>query len=71
MPQRIDLDDLLAKNPQVDANQLNESAKLTEELQNSGLSRRGYTLAPPFARRRAQIDDTPAEDPHSVCLHRF
>lgn len=70
MPKRIDLDEIVEKNPHVDPEKLRESMELLEELRNRGVYERGYQLVPPFSGRRIQVIDNSAEDPRTVHLKR-
>ncbi len=68
MPERIDLAEIVKKNPHIDPKQLRESMELLEELRSRGVSERGYQLVPPFSGRRVQVIDNSAEDPRTVHL---
>jgi len=70
VPKKIELAEIIEKNPQVDAKQLRESMELLEELRSRGVSGRGYQLVPPFSGRRVQTIDNPSEDPRTVHLNR-
>jgi hypothetical protein len=70
MPKKIELAEIIEKNPQVDSKQLRESMELLEELRSRGVSGRGYQLVPPFSGRRVQTMDSPSEDPRTVHLNR-
>jgi len=70
MPKKIELAEIIEKNPQVDPKQLRESMELLEELRNRGVSGRGYQLVPPFSGRRVQTLDSSSEDPRTVHLNR-
>jgi hypothetical protein len=70
MPKRIDLTDIIKKNPRVDPKQLRESMELLEELRNRGVSERGYQLVPPFSGKRVHVVDSSSEDPRTVHLNR-
>jgi hypothetical protein len=79
MPKKIELAEIMEKNPQVDPEQLRESMELLEELRSRGVSERGYQLVPPFSGRRVQTLDnssrvqTPdngSDDPRTVHLNR-
>ena len=67
MPQKIELEEIAKSNPQIDLSKLREGIELSEKLRNIGLSARGYELASPIARKRAEVVD-PAEDPQTVHL---
>jgi hypothetical protein len=68
MPEELDLKKILKDNPQVDVRQLQEGIELAEELREAGMPARGYRLPPPFARKRAEVVDSPSEDPRTIHL---
>jgi hypothetical protein len=70
MPKKIELAEIIEKNPQVDPKQLRESMELLEELRSRGVSGRGYQLVPPFSGKRVQTVENPCEDPRTVYLNR-
>jgi len=70
MPTKIELAEIIQKNPQVDPEQLRESMELLEELRSRGVSERGYQLVPPFSGKRVQTADSPSKDPRTVYLNR-
>ena len=72
MPEKINLAEVLAENPHVDPQQLNESMELLEKLRGCGVQGRGYELVPPFGGRRVQVVDTLTEDndPRTIHLNR-
>jgi hypothetical protein len=57
MPEPIDLDEVLANNPQIDPDKLDEARELLRRLREKGVRPRGYGLAPPFGGRRAIAKD--------------
>ena len=65
MPQKIDLEELLKKNPNVDPERLNAGIKLAEELRRS---RSGIKRFHPLVRRRARIMDDLQSDPRLTQL---
>lgn len=71
MPKKIDLADILQKNPQIDPDRLSDSIRLSEELRRHGVSGRRYELAPPFGGRRVQSAESHSDDdPRTVHLNR-
>jgi hypothetical protein len=71
MPKKVNLAEILKKNPHVDAKQLSDSMELLEELRSYGVTKRSYELAPPNGGRRAQaVDSTCEPDPRTVHLNR-
>jgi len=71
MPQKPNIKKILKKNPKINAKQLKEGLELTEQLRALGLTRRGYRLASPFARKRVHIVEEFDSDPRTVRLHRY
>ena len=67
---RIDLAEILKKNPNIDPQKLSESMRLLEELRNRGVSGRGYELAPPLGGKRAHVVGGSSEDPRIIHLNR-
>lgn len=67
MPQKIELDEIAKTNPQIDLAKLREGIELNEKLKTIGLPARGYEIAPPFARKRAEVVE-PSEDLQMVNL---
>lgn len=71
MPQKILLDEIIKNNPQVDPKQLEKGINLGKELSKAGLTRRRYSLVPPFSKKRVRIVDNSYEDSRTIHLHRF
>ncbi len=61
MSERFDADDVLARNPHIDREQVEEVMDLHRRLKDAGLQGKNYDLAPPFGGRRASVQD----DAHS------
>ena len=62
MPKHIDLEELLARNPQIDPKRLDEARELHRRLRERGVRRKGYDLAHPFGVPRVAVrDDRPSE----------
>lgn len=70
MPKKIELDAIIKGNPQVDLEKLREGIELSKELQNRGVTARGYELPPPYARKRAEVVDNAFDDPRLFRLRR-
>ena len=64
MPQQPNVAEILRDNPQIDPNRLRESMELLEELNQLGVSSRGYQLNPPFEGRQAETA-TPCSEERS------
>ena len=52
MPKPVSKDKILKLNPHIDKSTLNESIKLSEVIEASGIKSAQYNLAFPFSRRR-------------------
>lgn len=52
MPEVIDKQEILKRNPHIDKTKLDESIVLAQQLMASGLQISRYNLASPFSRRR-------------------
>jgi len=61
MAQKITLEEIIKRNPNIDEQMLKKSMDLSDELRSHGVSGRGYSLASPFARKKAQAVDTKEE----------
>lgn len=71
MNNRLDVLDLMKKNPHIDPQQLQESMELLQGLRDNGVSGRDYRLAPPCAGRRVRvIDNGTSEDSRPVLRNR-
>lgn len=71
MSERFDLEEILARNPQIDPEKLEEAREMLRRLRERGVRRKGYDLATPFGGHRASVqDDTGANDPRLVRLRR-
>ncbi len=63
MPEKIDLGEVLARNPQVDPSRLEETMETLRRLHEKGLRRKEYELASPFGGRRAAVQDNTRMEP--------
>ncbi len=70
MPQKLDLKEILKKNPHINPQKLAEAVKLTEQLRDLGVTKRGYRLASPLTRKRVTIYVSDEFDPRTVQLYR-
>ena len=66
MPKTITLKEILSLNPQIDEKLLKKARDLSRELQQVGVSSRGYNLASPFDRRHKAISKKESHDPRSI-----
>lgn len=72
MLRRLDLEQILAGNPQIDPEQLEEAREMHRRLRERGIRRKDYDLASPFGGHRASVqEDTGADDPRLVRLRRW
>lgn len=67
MPERFDVDDMLARNPEINQEMLEEAKELDVRLRVMGIQRKGYDILSPFKRRRPP---TPRSDPPAIRLRR-
>ena len=71
MSERFDLEEILSRNPQIDAEQLEDAREMLRRLREQGLKRKGYDLATPYGGRRVTVvEETGANDPRFVRLRR-
>jgi hypothetical protein len=68
VPTKIEPGEILARNPQIDPERLEQARDMLRRLREMGWPRRGYELAPPFRGSRVAPDETPREDPRLVRL---
>ena len=70
MVEKLDLDEILQKNPSVSKQDLANNEALAEELRKLGMHRKGYGLASPSGGRQATSSSDDASDPRTVDLTR-
>lgn len=70
MPKKVELSEIIEKNPHVDPKQLHRSMELLEELREQGVTGRGYELVPPYGGVRVRVVDSSSEDPRTIHLTR-
>ena len=68
MQQELTVDEILALNPHIRPSDLERALERLRELEKSGITRRGYTLCPPFSRPRVTTDGGDAVDSRTVSL---
>lgn len=68
MSRHADPDEILARNPQVDPDRLEQTRKVLRELRAMGMPRKGYDLALPYGGRRAIPQDDARIAPRLVRL---
>jgi hypothetical protein len=68
MLEKLNLQEILKKNPSIRREDLADIKSLTEELRKLGTQRRGYRLALPFARHRAKAGEENGPDPRTKNL---
>ncbi len=59
MPEKIDLDEIVRKNPQIDLKKLGEGRKMLEELRKAGVKIPKHRAVPPHARKRLRLERLP------------
>lgn len=71
MPDRIDVDEIISRNPQVDREQLEKAGEMARNLRDMGVHRKGYNIASPFGRRRIAVPQDDAQtDRRAIRLKR-
>jgi hypothetical protein len=68
MPEKPDLEELLAANPHVDPEELERAREILRKLRASGVRGAGYRLAPPYSGRRVSVREDAENDPRRVRL---
>ena len=69
MPNKINLTDILKRNPQIDLAGLKKSMDMLRELRGRSAVRGGYELVPPFAGKRVSTSrESEEDDPRAVQL---
>jgi hypothetical protein len=64
MKERLNLDEILSRNPGIDRAELEEAREVLQRARDQGMERKGYDLALPFGGRRVAVqDDDQAEPP--------
>ena len=69
MARKLDLQEILKKNPHIDPKKLAEAGKLTGQLRKLRLSKRGYRIPSPVTRRRVTTEVSEEFDPRTVQLY--
>ncbi len=67
---RLNPDDILRQNPQVDRDELNEARDMLRRLREQGAHRKEYDLVPPFGGRRVTVLDDARTDSRPVRVRR-
>lgn len=57
MPAQIDIEEILARNPRISREQLEQLREMLRQLRERGVERKGYDLAPPFGGHRVAVQD--------------
>jgi len=72
--ENLELEKILALNPQIDEELLKEGRELLRKMREAGIRKRGYNLTSPYARRYARIPKPVSEedsvDPRTVRVGR-
>lgn len=61
-------EDILARNPQIDREKLEEAGEMLRRLRERGVRRKGYDLASPLGGHRAEAQDDLRVDSRTVHL---
>lgn len=70
MPEHLELDEILALNPQVDEQLLEQARKLLTKIRQQGISKHGYNLVSPYARQPRPVSQEGSVDPRTVRVGR-
>ena len=70
MPEHLELEEILALNPQVDEQLLQQARELLRKMRQTALKKRGYNLASPYAKRHAPVGRNETVDPRTVRVGR-
>lgn len=57
MNRRMDLEEILRQNPQINEQELDKAREMLRRLQDQGVHRKEYDLIPPFGGRRVTVLD--------------
>lgn len=68
MPEQFTLEQLIALNPDIDKDQLEQSRKLRNKLRANGTKGAKYGLASPFVCRRVAVGENADSDPRTIHL---
>lgn len=70
MSKRLNPDEILRQNPQIDREELDEARELLRRLREQGAHRKDYDLVPPFGGRRVTVLDDVRTDSRPVRMRR-
>ncbi len=68
MPNRVTLDQVIARNPHIDRGQFEQASELRRELQRLGRRGAKYRLASPSSYRRVSVSGDAGSDPRTIHL---
>jgi len=71
MPKKINLNEILKANPNVNKKELEKGSELFENLKKIGIEKKGYKLVSPIDRQRVHVNDGLSEDSRTIHLNRF
>ena len=66
MAEKIDIKDILARNPHIDEKQLEEALQALRASRKAGSKGSGYNLSQPYARKRVSVGGDEIIDPRTV-----
>lgn len=70
MSERLNPDEILRQNPQIDREEVDEARELLRRLREQGAHRKDYDLVPPFGGRRVTVLDDVRIDSRPVRVRR-
>lgn len=70
MARRFDLEDVIAQNPSIDRDCLEEALRASEQIRADNLGRKPYDLAPPYGGRHVGVEEDHRPDPRLIRLSR-
>jgi len=70
MVERLELEEILTLNPQIDRQMLEQAMDLLRKIRESSIGRPGYNLASPYARRYTSIGGDTEPDPRTAHVGR-
>jgi hypothetical protein len=70
MPEHLELEDILALNPQVDEQLLEQARELLRKIRQGGIKKHGYNLASPYTKRYGPVGRGESLDPRTVRVGR-
>jgi hypothetical protein len=66
MPERVELEEILIQNTQIDEVELSKARELLRRLREQGVRRKDYELVPPFGGHRVSVRDEARPEPKLI-----